>query len=229
MAIESVLVDEGTEKAIAVDSVGAQLWQLGKIGFGAAGNATLISSGNPLPVLESAIATLIGQVAVNPTENTVLDRLKDLLTGIVLNTGSNAIGKLAANDGVIIGAVRKALDAIGFGGATPSALDSVTAAGSVSAAIPCLGKTAVIVHTEYANNTVVAPLSLDFYGNNASPAVCPSAQFSPANKARQTGVLEATYYQGETHVFLNVGTFKEFKVYLESTIAAAVSVWAKAV
>jgi hypothetical protein len=51
------------------------------------------------------IKTLIGEVQISPTENTILDRLKDLLTGIVLATGSNAIGKLAANSGVDIGDV----------------------------------------------------------------------------------------------------------------------------
>jgi len=51
------------------------------------------------------IKVLIGEVQANPTENTVLDRLKDLLTGIVLATGANVIGKLAANSGVDIGDV----------------------------------------------------------------------------------------------------------------------------
>ena len=51
------------------------------------------------------IKALIGEVQASPTENTALDRLKDLLTGIVLATGSNAIGKLATNTGVDIGDV----------------------------------------------------------------------------------------------------------------------------
>jgi hypothetical protein len=121
------------------------------------------------------------------------------------------------------------LDAADFGGATPNALDSVTAAGSESGAIACLNKHLVIVHTEYANNTVVAPLTLNFLGNNAAPATCPSVEITPANKSRQGGVLEAGYYQGETFIIHNVGPFASFKVYLEATIAAAVSVWAVAV
>jgi len=53
----------------------------------------------------TAINTLIGEVQASPTENTVLERLKTLESTIVLATGSNAIGKLAANTGVDIGDV----------------------------------------------------------------------------------------------------------------------------
>jgi len=35
-----------------------------------------------------------GEVATSPTENTILDRLKDLLTGIILAAGSAIIGKV---------------------------------------------------------------------------------------------------------------------------------------
>ena len=51
------------------------------------------------------IKALIGEVQASPTANTALARLKDLLTGIVLAAGTNAIGKLAANTGVDIGDV----------------------------------------------------------------------------------------------------------------------------
>lgn len=40
----------------------------------------------------TAIVTLLGEVQPNPTSNTVLDRLKAILTGIVLASGSNVIG-----------------------------------------------------------------------------------------------------------------------------------------
>lgn len=51
------------------------------------------------------ITTRLGEVQASPTANTVLDRLKALLTGIVLAASTNAIGKLAANSGVDIGDV----------------------------------------------------------------------------------------------------------------------------
>jgi hypothetical protein len=43
---------------------------------------------------ETAINTILGTVTASPVANTVSDRLKQLLTGIVLNTGSNVIGKV---------------------------------------------------------------------------------------------------------------------------------------
>jgi hypothetical protein len=62
----------------------------------------------PLPTgaaTDAALTGRIGEVQASPTANTLLDRLKALLTGIVLAAGSNAIGKLAANSGVDIGDV----------------------------------------------------------------------------------------------------------------------------
>lgn len=53
----------------------------------------------------ASVDTKIGEVQASPTANTVLDRLKALLTGISLAAGTAAIGKLAANSGVDIGDV----------------------------------------------------------------------------------------------------------------------------
>ncbi|KKN35085.1 hypothetical protein LCGC14_0787100 [marine sediment metagenome] len=47
------------------------------------------------------IITRLGEVQASPTENTVLDRLKDLLTGIILAAGSNLIGIVKIGDGVL--------------------------------------------------------------------------------------------------------------------------------
>lgn len=78
------------------------------------GNASLATLITQTDGLEAALALLLaeatftgrlGEVQASPTANTVLDRLKALLTGIVLAAGTNAIGKLAANDGVDIGDV----------------------------------------------------------------------------------------------------------------------------
>ena len=44
------------------------------------------------------ISTRIGEVQASPTANTVLDRLKALLTGIVLAAGSAIIGKVGIVD-----------------------------------------------------------------------------------------------------------------------------------
>lgn len=44
------------------------------------------------PLAESTFTGRIGEVQASPTSNTVLDRLKQLLTGIVLAAGANVIG-----------------------------------------------------------------------------------------------------------------------------------------
>jgi len=53
-----------------------------------------ITSANPLPVTDSTAQALIGEAQATPTANTVLGRLKALLTGIVLAAGTNLIGKV---------------------------------------------------------------------------------------------------------------------------------------
>jgi len=63
-----------------------------------------LRTASTLDTLETAVAavetdveatnTLIGEVQATPTSNTILARLKDLLTGIVLNTGAAIIGQV---------------------------------------------------------------------------------------------------------------------------------------
>jgi len=55
---------------------------------------TALSDGANVVSAVNAIATLIGEVQASPTANTVLARLKDLLTGIVLAAGTNIIGQV---------------------------------------------------------------------------------------------------------------------------------------
>lgn len=50
------------------------------------------------PVAEATFTGRIGEVQASPTTNTVLDRLKALLTGIVLAAGSARIGKVTVRD-----------------------------------------------------------------------------------------------------------------------------------
>lgn len=93
----------------------------GKTASGAFVNFTATNGGNfkvSLEELENAIsvnsntqlrATLfdvsgnevIGEVQASPTANTVLARLKDLLTGIILAAGSNLIGIVKIGDGAL--------------------------------------------------------------------------------------------------------------------------------
>jgi len=46
------------------------------------------------PLADSTFTARIGEVQATPSSNTVLDRLKALLTGIVLATGTNVVGKV---------------------------------------------------------------------------------------------------------------------------------------
>lgn len=46
------------------------------------------------PLAESTFTGRVGAVEANPTSNTILARLKDLLTGIILAAGTNIIGKV---------------------------------------------------------------------------------------------------------------------------------------
>jgi hypothetical protein len=46
------------------------------------------------PVAEATYTGRVGEVQASPTANTVLGRLKDLLTGIVLATGTNIVGAI---------------------------------------------------------------------------------------------------------------------------------------
>lgn len=45
----------------------------------------------------ASLETTLGEVQASPTSNTVLDRLKQLLTGIVLAAGTNLIGRTSAS------------------------------------------------------------------------------------------------------------------------------------
>ena len=57
------------------------------------------------------IDTKVGEVSATPTANTVLARLKDLLTGIVLAAGSNVIGAVTQSGNWIIQSITNALPA----------------------------------------------------------------------------------------------------------------------
>lgn len=88
---------EVTVPAISVDNVGVKdhvndyylkVEENGSINV----NATV--SGVATEEKQDDQITLMGEVQENPTSNTILGRLKDLLTGIVLAAGSNKIGSI---------------------------------------------------------------------------------------------------------------------------------------
>ena len=121
---DNINVTPGSGKTIAGDDVSGVLHQRVKISLGADGSATdalggagavaagvqrvTLASDDPAvtslsaaatSAKQDALATLVGEVQASPTANTVLDRLKALLTGVVLATGSNTIGKVGVQVG----------------------------------------------------------------------------------------------------------------------------------
>jgi len=127
-----------TEQEVILTAIKTALEIIDNMISGSEAQVDVVSSALPTGAATNTkldeIKALIGEVQASPTDNTILDRLKDLLTGIVLAAGSNivgkvgidqttpgttnrvdigaalpagtnAIGKLAANDGVDIGDV----------------------------------------------------------------------------------------------------------------------------
>jgi len=84
----------GSDKAVATDDVSGVHYQRVKVVWGGNDTATQVqdSDNNRLPVKDTALIDRVGEVQSSPTANTVLDRLKALLTGIVLAGGNNNIG-----------------------------------------------------------------------------------------------------------------------------------------
>jgi hypothetical protein len=162
-----------TVATLATDEISSAHYQRIKLIHGADGvNAGDVSTANPLPIGDAGgsltvdgtvtatttgLNALIGEVQASPTSNTVLDRLKALLTGISLAAGSAAIGKLAANSGVDIGDVDVASIAAGDNNignvdivtvpADPfgANADAASATGSISAKLRFIASTGIPV------------------------------------------------------------------------------------
>jgi hypothetical protein len=108
--------DTGSAFTVATDDVAGVHYQIVKAAFGVADSVTLVSSGDPLPV---TLITGFATAAKQPALGTAGTASADVITvqGIAsmtpflvtvnsaLPAGTNAIGKLAANDGVDIGDV----------------------------------------------------------------------------------------------------------------------------
>lgn len=75
---------------------------------------------------QDALAVLVGEVQATPTSNTVLGRLKDLLTGIVLASGTNFVGRTGMTGFKVLQAFTRPVDTPG----AYTALDSINSSTS---------------------------------------------------------------------------------------------------
>ena len=102
MAVTTVEADAGSGGALlAVDTVSTASYPISKLDVGAAGSASLVTAGNPLPTVLEAGTAEIGKLAA----------------------GTAAIGKLAANSGVDIGDVDVLSSALPTGASTSAKQD----------------------------------------------------------------------------------------------------------
>lgn len=121
---------------IATDDIAGVKHQLVKIEYGAADSATQVSPAAPLPVVlrDSAAADAMGDVTASPGANTLLGRLKALLTGIILAAGENHIGAVGGNSVVVGGSFTRPANTTAY--TIGNLIANSTTAGSV-VPIPC--------------------------------------------------------------------------------------------
>jgi hypothetical protein len=98
---DNLTVTPGSGANIAADEISGTLHQRVKHSLGADGSATdaeggagNVNAGTQRVTLanDDPLVTRVGEVQVSPTTNTLLDRVKALLTGIILAAGTNIIG-----------------------------------------------------------------------------------------------------------------------------------------
>jgi hypothetical protein len=79
--------NDGTSNLVAAKQSGS--WNVANV----SGTVSL-PTGAATSAKQDTLSGLVGEIQASPTANTVLDRLKAILTGTVLATGSNVIGKV---------------------------------------------------------------------------------------------------------------------------------------
>jgi hypothetical protein len=143
-------------------------------------SALALESGGNL----AALVTRLGEVQTNPTANTVLDRLKDLLTGIVLAAGSNNIGdvdvaSIAAGDNNIGNVDVASLPALPAGSNNIGDVD-VASLPALAAGTNLIGRVSASLETGtlYSGTTALTPkfvkIAASSSGNNTLVAAVTS-------------------------------------------------------
>jgi len=127
-----------------------------------------------------AVATLIGEVQASPTANTVLARLKDLLTGIVLSAGLAIIGQVGI-DQTTPGTTNKVISGHDITGIANNRKVVTTAATAVALAASTAAKYVVI--TAETDNTGVIVV-----GGSGVVAALATRQGTPLNPGASMGI-----------------------------------------
>lgn len=117
---------DGSEVPIKVSADGTVATSGGGGGGGGGSSDTTEATQLLVKAAVEAINTATGTVTASPTANTVLARLKDLLTGIALATGTNTIGKVDINAGANV------VGKVGIDQTTPGTTDSVSVKSSAA-------------------------------------------------------------------------------------------------
>ena len=132
--------------------------------------------------------------------------------------------------------VPKMLPSVGsvldFEGATPNALDEQSAQGVESPEIDCLGKSTIVLRSEYSANNVTAPLWIVLIDANVDPGRMYLRKETPGNTGEADEIQETSHFHGEA-MSVDISKFgaTKFRVVLADvpTNSGTISVWAKAV
>lgn len=130
---DNVAITAGSGTNIATDDVGGVHYQRVKVATGADGAAADVSSTAPFPVSpkDSTGADVFGDVTASPAANTLLGRLKALLTGIILAAGENHIGQIGGTMALASANFTRPADTTAY--ASGDLVANSTTAGSVAA------------------------------------------------------------------------------------------------
>lgn len=90
-------------------------------------------AGPPVTLVDVNNVAALGEVQPSPTSNTVLDRLKAILTGIVLAAGTNLIGRAVADASAATGGIASTSRLLSAAGTSGDATNVKASAGRVYA------------------------------------------------------------------------------------------------
>ena len=141
----------------------------------------------------AALQTQLGEVQANPTANTVLARLKDILTGIVLAAGENHVGSVGGHTIDVTASLTRPNDTPGVYSAKDEINSSAPSYLTFSNVARINGGTGNLYFALKKTNNVNASSQLRLHLYNAAPTVNNDhAQFAElwADKAKYQGYID---------------------------------------